>query len=73
MGITAKQFLYTVDDEGLDYTLVHYYGLEALASIEDEELRELALAALSAVERLEDWVNDNNYLLEEEEEEEESE
>ena len=50
--LTVEEFIERVDYEGLGCTVEDVYSPEALATLPDEELRQLALEAQGALEAL---------------------
>ena len=50
--LTVEEFIERVDYEGLGCTVEDTYSPEALATISDEELRQLAMEAQKAMEAL---------------------
>jgi hypothetical protein len=52
-----KKFLWRVEDEGLEYALLHYFGRDITDEVDDEELLALWEQAYDKLEEL------NNYVM----------
>lgn len=50
--ITNSNFIFTLEYEGTDYALMNYFSDKDLEAIPDEALREAAIAAKGALEKL---------------------
>ena len=49
----TETFIHKIQDEGLDYTLTHYFSRKDLTEIQNPVLRKAALDARDAILRLE--------------------
>ena len=51
--VSIEDFLFRVEQEGIEYTLTSYYPEEFLKTIPDQGLRDKAISAMKAIEELE--------------------
>lgn len=52
--VTVQELRTRIELEGIEYSLMHYFGKEALMSIENDEVMHLAVSAYNAIKALED-------------------